>query len=321
MVALCGGVVGVAAGLGYAWLMIEGLRTWWLAAVTTPFLKFYVTIESLAIGFAVGLLVSLATIAWSLRQQRRVSVRRLLAGEATPPVELGRRRANWARIGGVIAIILAIALAASLGGQTSGEEQAGVFMSSGFLVLLAGLALIWDQLRSDRGATRLASGGSLVRLAIRNGARHPLRSTLTIGLMAAASFLIVSISAFRLEPPSQAAALAQRRRRFRADRPNRFADLPRSRHPSRARGVAFRFRGGQAAGDNPDHRAADSSRRRCKLPESLSAAAAAHPGRSPRARQARRLRLVRHGGHDSSPSATIPGCCSTRRAKTTPATP
>lgn len=37
-------------------------------------------------------------------------------------------------------------------------------------------------------------------LALRNGSRNPGRSTLTIGLMAAASFLIVAISAFRLAP-------------------------------------------------------------------------------------------------------------------------
>ena len=34
-VAGAGGLVGVAAGVGYAWLMLEGLRrpSWWLAAI------------------------------------------------------------------------------------------------------------------------------------------------------------------------------------------------------------------------------------------------------------------------------------------------
>jgi hypothetical protein len=40
-------------------------------------------------------------------------------------------------------------------------------------------------------------------LAARNAARNPTRSTLTIGLVAAATFLIVAISAFRLDPASQ----------------------------------------------------------------------------------------------------------------------
>src|SRR5260221_6040372 len=127
VVATVGGLLGVAAGVGYAWLMLEGLRAWWLAAVTTPFLQLYITPASLAIGFAAGVLVSLATIAWTLWRQSRVSVRRLLSGESTEPLALGRRRANRARIGGIAAIALAIALAALLGGRTSGEEQAGVF--------------------------------------------------------------------------------------------------------------------------------------------------------------------------------------------------
>lgn len=39
-----------------------------------------------------------------------------------------------------------------------------------------------------------------LQLALRNVARNPSRSTLTIGLMAAACFLIIAISAFRLTP-------------------------------------------------------------------------------------------------------------------------
>ena len=47
-----------------------------------------------------------------------------------------------------------------------------------------------------------------MRLAVRNAGRHPVRSTLTIGLMAAATFLIVSMSAFHLEPPAHGPKLA-----------------------------------------------------------------------------------------------------------------
>src|SRR3569832_1680382 len=39
---------------------------------------------------------------------------------------------------------------------------------------------------------------------MRNAGRHPGRSTLTIGLIAAASFLIVAISAFRIDPNADA---------------------------------------------------------------------------------------------------------------------
>jgi hypothetical protein len=48
-----------------------------------------------------------------------------------------------------------------------------------------------------------AGRGNLVRLAARNAARHPQRSTLTLGLIAAACFLIVAVSAFRIDPAAR----------------------------------------------------------------------------------------------------------------------
>jgi hypothetical protein len=63
------------------------------------------------------------------------------------------------------------------------------------------LVFVWARLR--RGTSRAAAGTGrwpLVSLALRNAARNPGRSTLTIGLVAAATFLIVAISAFRLRP-------------------------------------------------------------------------------------------------------------------------
>ncbi len=51
VVAAIGSLLGVVAGLGYAWLMLTGLSTWWVGAISTPFLSMYVTPLSLAIGF------------------------------------------------------------------------------------------------------------------------------------------------------------------------------------------------------------------------------------------------------------------------------
>ena len=50
--------------------------------------------------------------------------------------------------------------------------------------------------------------GALVWLALRNAGRNPTRSTLTIGLIAAASFIIIAISAFRLDPDADALSCA-----------------------------------------------------------------------------------------------------------------
>ncbi len=89
----------------------------------------------------------------------------------------------------------------------SGEEQAGTFLTAGALALAALLTWTWDSLRSDHSSAMLIGHGALARLAWRNAARHPLRSTLTIGLTASAAFLISALSAFQLAPPEHGPTL------------------------------------------------------------------------------------------------------------------
>jgi len=182
LVALLGSVVGIPAGVGYAALMICGLRTWWLAAVVTPFLRlaFPPSLLSLIAGMLGGLVTAIAT--W---------------GKASPAV----RFAWLAGVGGTLLVAGALGFwARSLGEQA----QAGAFFGAGFLVLAAGLAAIWAVLRYGMTGPAVAVGrGNLVRLALRNLARIPARSTLTVGLVASAGFLIVSVSAFRLDPRGQ----------------------------------------------------------------------------------------------------------------------
>ena len=92
VVAAAGSLLGVPAGIGYAALMLLGLRTWWLAAVVTPFLRLHVTAASLAIGCSSGLVVAAAAIWLSVRRIGRLPPRRLLAGQTVRLNALGVRR-------------------------------------------------------------------------------------------------------------------------------------------------------------------------------------------------------------------------------------
>mgnify|MGYP005730593209 FL=1 len=86
----------------------------------------------------------------------------------------------------------------------SGEEQAGAFMGSGVLLLTGLLMLV-----SDAFSRMGLSGGqklTLGRLCLRNASRNSTRSTLTIGLVATASFLVGAISAFRMQPTQEGTA-------------------------------------------------------------------------------------------------------------------
>ncbi|MCH8923977.1 MAG: ABC transporter permease, partial [Planctomycetes bacterium] len=206
LVAGAGGLVGVVIGVGYAWLLIAALTSehLWRAAISTPFLKLYVDWRMLVIGFLCGFAVSVATIAWALRRLSKLPVRGLLAGQTESQTALTPARAPLAlaaAAGTLLAALLLGIFAALLGS----ELQIAAFFGSGALVLIASLTFIWWLLRSGGSSESSARRFSLSRLAVRNGARNPGRSTLTIGLVASASFLIVAISAFRLDPTSQGA--------------------------------------------------------------------------------------------------------------------
>ena len=79
--ALAGAGIGVVAALGYAALMMLGLRTWWTGAVATTSLALHVTPSSLAAGAVGALAAAMVCIWWTLRGLARVSERGLLAGE------------------------------------------------------------------------------------------------------------------------------------------------------------------------------------------------------------------------------------------------
>ncbi len=202
IVASVGSLVGVALGIGYAALMLTGLRTVWLAAVVTPFLRLHGTPESLTLGYGSGVAVAVVAVAWSVRDIGRMAPRQLLAGETSTAAHLPTRVAKGRMIAWGLVLV---ALVTSFAGFTMSEEiRAGVFFGAGTLMLAAGVTAFRARLHSGATGPAIAMGrGNLARLALRNAARNPSRSTLTVGAIAASAFLIVSISAFRLDPSTQ----------------------------------------------------------------------------------------------------------------------
>jgi hypothetical protein len=201
LVAAVGAATGVALGVFYAWAMVIALRTWWVAAIATPFLELHVAWLSLVLGWLLGLAASWLTIRWSIARLVRQPAARLLsgsiAGELRSPDRALRRVAVWPIVRVALAVLIAALVAA--GFRLEGESQTGIFFASGATVLVLLLGEIRHRLRSFPRAAIGSRSFSLWRLSALNTARNPARSTLTIGLVAAASFLIVALSAFRLE--------------------------------------------------------------------------------------------------------------------------
>ena len=203
VVAAVGALLGVALGVAYAWLMLAGLRTVWLGAIVTPFLVFHASATSLLVGYALGILVSALTIAHAVRRLRQIPARRLLAGQASPEGHAGRPSRPWGQqLGwGLLVAALGLSVAAT---QLGGEAQAGAFVSGGAAVLVGLLLLIRHRLAHVSNSAS-APTMSLFGLAVSSARRNPGRSSLTIGLIASASFLITAMSSFRLDPSLQGA--------------------------------------------------------------------------------------------------------------------
>ena len=204
IVAAVGAFAGVPVGIGYAWLMLTGLRTWWLDAVQTPFLQLHIGWLSLVIGYVAGLLICVLTIAWSIRQTRKISVRRLLGGPPWRSPQQANRPRRWMTAVAAVCFVAAtgLAIVAAMGGAM----QAAAFAGAGAAVLTGALIVIWARFQSGPVQATIQGSYPLLRLAGRNAQRNPGRSTMTIALMAVASFLIIAMSAFQLAPTEQGTA-------------------------------------------------------------------------------------------------------------------
>ncbi|MBN2580068.1 MAG: ABC transporter permease [Pirellulales bacterium] len=211
VIALGGCLLGMLTGVGYAALMLWGLQTWWLPAISTPFLQLHVTPVSLIGGFTASLLAAFAALYLSARRIGRLPPRQLFAGGQT--FLSGSKKTGKNACPPCLEILWLLVLIAHLPAwwllRGHSEWEAGAFFGSGMLVLVLTLLVIRQRLRRGAiGAAVKAGRGNILRLAVRNAARTPGRSTLTVGLTAAACFLIAAISVFRIDPRQQIIAKA-----------------------------------------------------------------------------------------------------------------
>jgi ABC-type lipoprotein release transport system permease subunit len=195
VLATTGGVVGLIGALGYGRLMLDFLRANWPGGEGLHFLQLFVAPLSLIYGYIGALFVSVLTILWATRVLGKRTAVSLLAGAATPDNPI-RSRYRWP-MSQVIAIQATLAAVALLVGSffaKSQEAKAISFFGSGALLLIASLACVWLWLR--RTARETTPRPSLTALGVRNAGRQAVRSSLTVGLLASATFLIVAVESF-----------------------------------------------------------------------------------------------------------------------------
>jgi len=78
-----GAALGAIASVGYANLMLLGLRTWWRGAIGTQFLALHLHPDSVLLGVGIAVAIAIVAVWFGTRGIERVPVRGLLQGVAT----------------------------------------------------------------------------------------------------------------------------------------------------------------------------------------------------------------------------------------------
>jgi putative ABC transport system permease protein len=195
--AVAGCVLGLAGAIGFGSLILYGLRTWWVGAVGTSALELHVSPAPLAMGGIGGVLMALGAIWWTLRALSRRTTRGLMSGATAAPVEPGSRLA-----GGMPRSLPLLLLAAALGLVVAARQDllsnTPAFFGAGALLLAAALTAFSRWLRRPPGPVVHEPGAwALARLGARQGSWRPGRAVLSAALIASATFMIVSVGAFR----------------------------------------------------------------------------------------------------------------------------
>ncbi|HEY8535071.1 MAG TPA: ABC transporter permease, partial [Vicinamibacterales bacterium] len=199
--AVAGTVAGILGSLLFAWLIVYGLRTWWVDAVGTTRLVLSASPVTIAIGAAAGLLAAAVSLALTLRRLGTSTPRDLLSGlalMATPRPAVTRRGRALVRAASGLVIAGALIAAA----MTGAVGETAAFFGAGAVLLVSAVAALSAVLRTRPRRTLSGSGPAAVsRLGARQVAAHPGRTVLSVTLIAFATFVIVAVGAFRRGAP------------------------------------------------------------------------------------------------------------------------
>ncbi|MBI1368549.1 MAG: FtsX-like permease family protein [Planctomycetes bacterium] len=195
--AIIGALIGLPLAIGYTHLVLGALGSQWSGAVAQTSLRYHADPMTLITGGAIGVIVALCTMAWSLRKAARQPARALMAARFGIETAHEKRGKQWGFWIGIFCLIAGVGTVVTLIAEGKSADAEG-FFSAGSLLLIGGLCLCGRLLRgAGEGKSAHMTLGSL---GWRNSGRRRGRSLATISMLACGSFLVVSINAFRHDP-------------------------------------------------------------------------------------------------------------------------
>ncbi len=198
---VAGAAGGVLGGIGYAYLMMTGLRTWWVGAVGTTALTLHLSPLSIVGGALGGIAASMACIWLTLHSLSAISERRLLADQLDPeelPDRAGARKGRRGLSTGLALAALGVALVVAAAAGLL--DQGGAFFLAGMVLLASCLFLLVSRLARPKGSALSGQGWRpIARLGWRNSMHRPARSATAMAMIASATFILIAVDSFRKE--------------------------------------------------------------------------------------------------------------------------
>ena len=214
VVAGIGSLLGCLLAVGYAQLMVFGLKTWWLPAIGTPFIVLHVNPWSLLSGVLIALAVVMISIRLTVQRLGKASATALLAGETdfaqtTADLQAEKIKSSSATpvgiiigIGLAVGIILFFVFFDKLLSDTLGvwiEDPMIDFILLTLSVIGVGWTAFDRWLKSQKVPKRL----NRIRFTLKNAARQPGRSTTCIQTVSLACCIIVAVGVNRHDAPPE----------------------------------------------------------------------------------------------------------------------
>lgn len=188
LLAVAGSLLGILGAIGYAKLLMFGLKTWWVGAVGTTALTLHVSWQSMLIGAVGGVLAAVFCVFLTLRKAGSSSTRGLLLGDSPKGTRIFRSGIGAAVVG----------LALLIAGALDVIPQVAGFFGGGVVLLVASVCFLASWLRrKNRKPIHGAGWWTIWLLGFRNAAYRPSRTVLCVTLIASAAFIIVAVDAFR----------------------------------------------------------------------------------------------------------------------------
>jgi hypothetical protein len=150
--------------------------------------------ETLLLGAILSIALILVVITFTVRRLSRMPVRRLLGGETAKRDAGGS--GPWSRRIAAAGLVLALILLA-VAWLAGVESMPGLFFGVGAALVVSGISLFSAWARAGGQGDTPITRPVVPRMAVRNCARNPGRSLLSVTLVACAGFVLVSVTASR----------------------------------------------------------------------------------------------------------------------------